>query len=308
MREFTLDIYELMLKSFDLQGYGFSTFEEYVLNHKNKVIILKHDVDKLPENALRMANLEKRLGIKTSYYFRTIDQLYDENIIKQIADMGHEVGYHYEDLDLSSRGQRSEVRGREKIEVGGRRSEVRRARARVVGWMTDDGHQKELDYDALLDKSIKSFERNLSILREVVSVKTICMHGSPLSRYDNQKIWEKYDYRDYGIIADCYLDVDFDEVFYITDTGRSWNNSNASIRDKVNSKFDITIKDTNHLIEKIQNNDFPDKIMINVHPQRWNDEFVPWVSELVRQGVKNVIKRWVIRREEFRSQNPGARR
>ncbi len=89
------------------------------------------------------------------------------------------------------------------------------------------------------------------------------MHGSPLSKYDNKKIWEKYDYRDYGIIADPSFDIDYDEVFYISDTGRSWNHSNASIRDKVKSKFDIKIKDTHHLIEKIKNNELPDKIMIS---------------------------------------------
>ena len=59
------------------------------------------------------------------------------------------------------------------------------------------------------------------------------MHGSPLSKYDNKKIWEKYDYRDFGIIGDPSFDIDYDEVFYITDTGRAWNNSNVSIRDKV---------------------------------------------------------------------------
>ena len=36
--------------------------------------------------------------------------------------------------------------------------------------------------------------------------------------------------------------------------------------------------------------------MINVHPQRWNDEFVPWARELVWQNVKNVVKRIIIHR------------
>jgi len=71
-----------------------------------------------------------------------------------------------------------------------------------------------------LDKAIKSFEINLSALRKIAPVKTICMHGSPLSKYDNRKIWEKYDYRDYGIIAEPYFDIDFNEVFYMTDKGR----------------------------------------------------------------------------------------
>ncbi len=200
------------------------------------------------------------------------------------------------------------------------------------------------------------------------------MHGSPLSKYDNQKIWGKYNYRDYDIIADCYLDVDFNEVFYITDTGRSWNNSNAGVRDKVTkqedwklrkledkktegggrgagngrtpmeerrplrydegrkgkkvrrlddregegrgrpevgdrraevknkvkTKFDIKIKNTYDLINKIKNDELPDKIMINAHPQRWNDNFVPWFVELVSQNVKNVVKRQINKFRDLR--------
>jgi len=47
---------------------------------------------------LRTALLENELGIKSVYYFRIVAQSYNENIIKQIADLGHEIGYHYEDL------------------------------------------------------------------------------------------------------------------------------------------------------------------------------------------------------------------
>ncbi len=54
-------------------------------------------------------------------------------------------------------------------------------------------------------------------------VSTVCMHGSPLSRVSNLDLWKKYDYRGLGIIAEPYLDIDFDEVFYLTDTGRRWD-------------------------------------------------------------------------------------
>ena len=57
------------------------------------------------------------------------------------------------------------------------------------------------------------------------------------------------------------------------------------------SGFDITIKNTKDLIKKIENGELPDKIMINVHPQRWTDTPLPWVKELVWQNFKNVIKR-----------------
>jgi len=60
----------------------------------------------------------------------------------------------------------------------------------------------------------------------------------------------------------------------------------------------------------------PDKIMLNTHPQRWDDRFGPWMKELVWQNVKNVIKRYMIklraqwnspsdvRKAEFHGVNP----
>ena len=50
------------------------------------------------------------------------------------------------------------------------------------------------------------------------------------------------------------------------------------------------------MIEKIQNNELPDKIMLNVHPQRWTNDYVPWVKELVGQNVKNLVKRLIVHR------------
>ncbi len=58
---------------------------------------------------------------------------------------------------------------------------------------------------------------------------------------------------------------------------------------------DLKIKDTNDLIKKIEYGDLPDKIMLNIHPQRWTNDYVPWVKELVVQNFKNVFKKWLIR-------------
>jgi hypothetical protein len=55
------------------------------------------------ENALVIAKIEKEAGIKASYYFRIVKQSYDENIIEKIAEMGHEIGYHYENLSEISK-------------------------------------------------------------------------------------------------------------------------------------------------------------------------------------------------------------
>ena len=249
MQDFTLTTYKKLLQELLNNDYSFQTLQDFIQQPIEKAIILRHDVDRLPENALKMARMENNEGVKTSYYFRTVPSVFKIKIISDIASLAHEIGYHYEDLSL--------CRGNYEL-------------------------------------AIKNFELNLRRLREFYPVKTICMHGSPLSKWDNRDLWKRYNYRDYGIIAEPYFDVDFDEMFYITDTGRSWNNSASSVRDKVDSKFDIKIKDTNHLIEKIQSNELPDKIMINVHPQRWDDRVGPWVSELIKQSVKNVIKKLLI--------------
>jgi hypothetical protein len=34
---------------------------------------------------------------------------------------------------------------------------------------------------------------------------------------------------------------------------------------------------------------------MTVHPQRWTDDPVAWVKELVFQNVKNIMKRWMIK-------------
>jgi len=65
---------------------------------KDGFIILRHDVDRKPERALRMALLEHELGIRSSYYFRSTKGSFDPEIMKRIEGMGHEIGYHYEAL------------------------------------------------------------------------------------------------------------------------------------------------------------------------------------------------------------------
>ena len=68
---------------------------------KQKTIILRHDVDLLPQNSLRFAQIQHELGIKGTYFFRIVPQSFHSQIIGQIANLGHEIGYHYEDVDLA---------------------------------------------------------------------------------------------------------------------------------------------------------------------------------------------------------------
>ena len=47
-----------------------------------------------------MAQLEADMGNRGTYYFRIVPESFDPQIIENIAELGHEVGYHYEDVSL----------------------------------------------------------------------------------------------------------------------------------------------------------------------------------------------------------------
>jgi len=250
MSDFTLAKYKFLLDILAANEYNFQTVEDFIISPLSKVVILRHDIDKMPLNALEFAKLEKSKDIYATYYFRIIPDSFVQSIIREIAALGHNIGYHYEDVDLC-KGD--------------------------------------------IDKAFLSFKTNLEKLRKIAPVKTICMHGSPLSRYDNRKLWDKYDYRGEDIICEPYLDIDFNKVLYLTDTGRRWNSELTSIRDKVHSAHNFQIKNTNQLINLIQENKLPEQIMINTHPQRWNDNIFYWTRELLAQNVKNQVKKIIVK-------------
>ena len=144
MNDFTVSRYLALLLSLKSRGREFETLNEFIQspNHSfsarggpqpeadeplaqasgwsHSLLILRHDVDLLPHNALAMAQLEHDLGICGTYYFRIVPESFDVGVIEKIAEMGHEVGYHYEDVDLVVKGQKANGRG-QKLEVGGRK-------------------------------------------------------------------------------------------------------------------------------------------------------------------------------------------
>ena len=102
MRDFTLKSYQSLLVTFQQAGYQFQTFEELMTSPVDgKSVTMRHDVDELAWNALKMAQLERNLGIRATYFFRIVKQSNVPEVIRQIVALGHEVGYHYEDLSLN---------------------------------------------------------------------------------------------------------------------------------------------------------------------------------------------------------------
>ena len=110
MRDFSLDIYRELLEKLQQKGYALIPYSEYCHNldevptksrdSERRFVILRHDVDKLPQNSLRTAQIEHSIGAKASYYFRVGKESNSPEIIRSIVRLGHEIGYHYEDMSL----------------------------------------------------------------------------------------------------------------------------------------------------------------------------------------------------------------
>ena len=51
----------------------------------NRCIIIRHDIDRKPERALKMAEIENDLGVKSTYYFRMKKGVFEPDMIKKIV-------------------------------------------------------------------------------------------------------------------------------------------------------------------------------------------------------------------------------
>ena len=244
--DFTLSEYGRLLR-FLLDTRDVYTVAGYLESRPRAgFVILRHDVDRSPMNALKMAELESEVGVRSTYYFR-YPGTFKPRIIRRIWELGHEVGYHYETLS----------------KTGG-------------------------DYE----RAIAMFEHELGEFRKIVDVKTVCMHGSPLSKFDNRALWERYDFRDYGLVGEAYLSIDDPEMYYVTDTGRNWENRN-NVRDRSNWRsLGARIRSTGELIEVLRDVD-PQKLYMTVHPERWGYGVVNWGVAYLRDALFNLGKRVV---------------
>tara|TARA_Y100001970_G_scaffold144614_1_gene177591 strand:- start:627 stop:1394 length:768 start_codon:yes stop_codon:yes gene_type:complete len=96
--DFTIAKYENLLKGISSTGLKIYTVKDWIKLSPEKGICIRHDVDRKPANSLKFAELEENYGIQSTYYFRSKKVSFDQNIIKNISFLGHEIGYHYEEL------------------------------------------------------------------------------------------------------------------------------------------------------------------------------------------------------------------
>lgn len=255
--DFTLKKYEELCEAIFKSPYIPLTFEQFFSNSTipKKCILIRHDVDRDIQKSLTMAQIEHRFNIVSTYYCRKTERVFKPEYFKKIANLGHEIGYHYETLDKAK------------------------------------GDEVE---------AIKVFEQELTSFREFIEIKTACMHGNPLSPWVNSNIWNTYDFKEFGIIGEPYLSLDYKNIVYLTDTGRTWASKNIRVKDVIkdedyqrNKLLIGNISTTDDIINLIKEERFP-QICLLAHPNRWHDHIIDWIGESVLQNIKNIGKAGIV--------------
>ncbi|CAG0951484.1 MAG: hypothetical protein OIN86_08565 [Candidatus Methanoperedens sp.] len=153
------------------------------------------------------------------------------------------------------------------------------------------GHEVGYHYEVLgkskgdLKKAIGLFETELAEFKKICNVKTICMHGNPLSKYDDRELWKTYDFKDFGIIGEAYLSTGIN-LNYFSDTGRIWKRRD-NLQDNIHAVR--LVGSTDVMIEFIEKNKV-DNIYIMTHPERWASNSIGWGLSLIGDLAFNIGK------------------
>jgi hypothetical protein len=254
MKDFTLRAYQEYVRSLQESYRQILRFDEFFSANPrpHHFCIVRHDVDRKPDRALRMAQLENLLGLKATYFFRAKRHTLIPATMRAICELGHEVGYHYESL--------SDARGNREL-------------------------------------AKREFENKLATMRKIVPVRTAAMHGRPFSKFNNLDLWQDPDEysqmkKCFGLLGEVYLDINYSDIVYITDTGRNWSSGKSNRRDEVQSEIKKDFKNGKQLLKYFKNNPHP-KFVFSVHPERWTDSLPGWLGQMFWDQSANIAKKLV---------------
>ena len=259
-KDFTLAKYDELLQGLKDAGYRFITFEKYCADKdalgNEPFVILRHDVDLKAENSLATAKLEHSLGIAASYYFRVVEQSNKPAIIKAIGEMGHEIGYHYEDMTICGGDVTNAIGHFEKQLTYFRQYyPVKTICMHGAPRSKFDGRDlwKQFDY------------HDYGIV------------GEPYFDVDFSKVFYL---TDTGRRWDGFNVSVRDKVPVYQD---EWKRQGWAYHG------------TDDILDAIGTGVFPRQLMMTTHPQRWTDRRGEWLREKVGQTAKNVVKGWMVK-------------
>ncbi len=275
-RDFTLSKYAKLCENLKDLGYKFLTFEEYFNSTPSeKIVLMRHDIDNVVDHkiCLRMAKIEKDLGVKSTYYTRVIPKVFNLKTLNYIKLQGHEIGYHYEVLNLA-KGSRNLALSLFKKQLSFLRQFFNIQTICQHGGLL--GNDTASTFQGLLNVLIKRMDENRKI-----------------QIYDSRSLWESNDFNELDIIGDAYLSLDYNDFKYFSDTGLAWNNFNSRLLDKVDTDLQVgsNVKTTDNLIEHIKRFKHK-KVSILVHPANWIEPLHSWLQWHLLQLFRNGGKRY----------------
>lgn len=257
MCDFTLTTYERLLHTLLRAGYALIPFEQYCAGGElpERFVILRHDIDRHPERCLPMARMEHDLGIRATYYFRAVPRYLRPEIVRAVADLGHEVGYHYEDLVLA--------RGDYAVAYAHFEDRLRYLRT-FYPVRTIAMHGSPL---ARWDSSALWQQYDYRALGIAGETYRDTDFGQVVYLTDTGRRWDGYrvSVRD-----------------KIPERQAQW------------AREGYAYHTTADLLRAIRQDTFPARLMITSHPQRWTNRPGAWLQEYIGQHIKNIVKRiWI---------------
>jgi hypothetical protein len=184
---FDLADYERLLDAALERGWRFLTVEEYLRadDPDAPFVVLRHDVDRKVGSAVAMAEAEAERGVQATYYFRT--GTFDPETATAMAERGHEVGYHYEDLAAT-------------------RGDVAAARDRFV-------------------RNLERFRRHVDVTTACAHGSPLSPHVNT-AMWDDDPAFEEYGLLGEAYLSIDFEDerhAGEEPLAYLSDTGRDWD-------------------------------------------------------------------------------------
>ena len=171
----------------------------------------------------------------------------------------------------------------------------------IIDKIASYNHEIGYHYETLdkakgnVELAIELFSKELAMFRQQYDVKTVCMHGNPLSKYDNKKIWGTCKLSDFDLLGEPYLSLNYNKFAYFSDSGRTWDEDENKIKDKVNTTNSniMQAKNTDELIEIIKEGEL-ENICILTHPERWSKNISDYLMRYLIDLTYNIGKRVLV--------------
>ena len=214
-------------------------------------------MDARPQNSLTLAKIEHDFGIKGTYNFRVVPQSWNEEIILKISDMGHEIGYHYEELSTYTGNSHKA------FEAFKKNLEKLRKLTMVTTICMHGSPRSRHDSRELWEQ---------------FDYKKLNIIGEPYFDIDFSKVL---------YLTDTGRRWDGERVSIRDQV-------NPEQKNQLKQKG-FVIRRSQDIIKAAKSEALPEHIMITIHPQRWHNQTLSWIREWVTQNLKNIVKHTIIR-------------